>query len=322
MNTASRMESTGSKGMIQMSQETAELLMKAGKEHWVTAREKKVEAKGKGCLQTYYLKSSVGIDAGSAMSKSSGSVGTGCNDDGFSGVEEELRPGVCSFVSKSGQRMTTAPEELSDKVLRLVEWNVDILMHMLQEIEAQRLSTGVAPDHRDQVARLEYHYMRKTDLVITEVQEIITLPEYTQESLPCDPSFIMIDKHIQRQLHQYILGIASMYHANPFHNFEHASHVTMSVVKLFSRIIAPDKDKVWEDNEKSLHDHTYGITSDPLTQFAVIVSGLIHDVDHVGVPNSQMAKEQMEVAKFYKNKSVAEQVSLSCCAFPCPFSFP
>lgn len=49
-------------------------------------------------------------------------------------------------------------------------------------------------------------------------------------------------------------------------------HVTMSVVKLLSRIVAPI-DEVDDDNvASSMHDHTYGITSDPLTQFAWYVT--------------------------------------------------
>jgi hypothetical protein len=32
-----------------------------------------------------------------------------------------------------------------------------------------------------------------------------------------------------------------------------------------------------EDLKRRLHDHTYGITSDPLTQFACMFSALIHD---------------------------------------------
>lgn len=47
-----------------------------------------------------------------------------------------------------------------------------------------------------------------------------------------------------------------------------ASHVTMSVYKLLSRIKEPHEAGV---------DHGYGITSDPLTQFAVVLSALIHD---------------------------------------------
>ena len=67
---------------------------------------------------------------------------------------------------------------------------------------------------------------------------------------------------------------------NPFHNFEHASHVTMSVAKLLSRIVAPSArefDASVAETGRGLHDHTYGITSDPLTQFACVLSALIHD---------------------------------------------
>ena len=42
------MESNGQKGKIQVSQVTADLLVAAGKDKWLTAREDKVQAKGKG----------------------------------------------------------------------------------------------------------------------------------------------------------------------------------------------------------------------------------------------------------------------------------
>jgi class 3 adenylate cyclase len=48
MNKASRMESTGLPGRIQVSAETAALLLAAGKDHWVTPRDTKIFAKGKG----------------------------------------------------------------------------------------------------------------------------------------------------------------------------------------------------------------------------------------------------------------------------------
>ena len=50
--------------------------------------------------------------------------------------------------------------------------------------------------------------------------------------------------------------------------------------------------------------------SDPLTQFALIFSSLVHDVDHVGVSNHQLVKEKSPLAALYKNKSVAEQNSV------------
>ena len=62
--------------------------------------------------------------------------------------------------------------------------------------------------------------------------------------------------------------------------------------------------------DSKLHDNTYGITSDPLTQFGVVLSALIHDLDHSGVPNATLVKEQDALAAKYKNKSVAEQNSV------------
>jgi len=60
MNTTARMESTSHSGRIQMSSETAELLMSDGKGHWIEKRHDIVTVKGKGSLQTYWLKASNG----------------------------------------------------------------------------------------------------------------------------------------------------------------------------------------------------------------------------------------------------------------------
>ena len=88
--------------------------------------------------------------------------------------------------------------------------------------------------------------------------------------------------------------------------------MTLSVSKLMGRIVAPS-DLDFRDGatrSQMLHDHTYGITSDPLTQFACILSGLIHDVDHTGVPNTQLGRENKALSKYYKGRSVAEQNSV------------
>eukprot|EP00934_Nitzschia_sp_Nitz4_P009072 Nitzschia sp. Nitz4//scaffold264_size26629//297//2744//NITZ4_008230-RA/size26629-augustus-gene-0.4-mRNA-1//-1//CDS//3329544785//9062//frame0 len=55
VNTAARMESTGTPLKVQLSEETGALLIKAGKEEWITPREDEVMAKGKGSLSTYWL---------------------------------------------------------------------------------------------------------------------------------------------------------------------------------------------------------------------------------------------------------------------------
>jgi hypothetical protein len=76
------------------------------------------------------------------------------------------------------------------------------------------------------------------------------------------------------------------YRPNNFHNFEHASHVTMSILKLLQRVMSQDvlldntcKNEldVAEQMASKLHVSTYGITSDALTQFAIVFAALIHD---------------------------------------------
>lgn len=86
--------------------------------------------------------------------------------------------------------------------------------------------------------------------------------------------------------------------------------MTLSVLKLLSRIVAPSDSDL---GNATLHDHTYGITSDPLTQFACAFSSIIHDADHQGVPNAQLVKEDTETAQKYGPRSVAEQNSLVLC---------
>jgi len=93
-----------------------------------------------------------------------------------------------------------------------------------------------------------------------------------------------------------------------FHNFEHAAHVTMSVTKLLSRIVAP-KTTVGVEGREEHHRNTFGITSDPLTQIAAAFAAIIHDMNHPGVPNSQLIKEGNPLAAKYDGKSIAEQNS-------------
>ena len=102
----------------------------------------------------------------------------------------------------------------------------------------------------------------------------------------------------------------------------------MSVTKLLARVVTSDSDNAFYNNTapssrkkdtmgseekeatENLHEYTYGITSDPLIHFACALSALVHDVDHTGVPNSQLIKENATIAAAYRNQSVAEQNSV------------
>ena len=79
---------------------------------------------------------------------------------------------------------------------------------------------------------------------------------------------VVIPDQIASLLEHYVAGIASMYRDNAFHNFEHASHVTMSVTKMLSRIVGGDLDGGGKDSSC----YTKDITSEPLSQLTAVLS--------------------------------------------------
>ena len=284
MNTAARIESSGQSGRIHVSQETADLIVKGGKSSWIVKRDETVNAKGKGDMQTYWVKHSVDKDEGS-------------NDDSTSSPVDRIDYDTM----------------ISERKNRLIDWNVESLLQLIRQIVAHREARGMlakSSDHRDETLAIGSH-------PLDDVKEIISLPEFDTKTArrKRTPDQIEIPAEVVSQLRYFVACIASMYRNNSFHNFEHASHVTMSVLKLLSRIVAPTELEIENDGEgnevaATLHDHTYGITSDPMTQFACAFSALIHDVDHTGVPNAQLVKEDTQLAAVYKGRSVAEQNSL------------
>ena len=254
-------------------------------------------------MQTYWL--ATGGDEDGELEQGMGIDVTELHTEGGS-TEEHLEITEAHYNDN--------PVMLTQKQQRLVEWNAEILCRKLEDIEARREIFKTMPDsseHMDEVEREQR--LNCFGMALGEVAEIIELPTYRSPSSEGDTLTKTLRHKVAKQLLDYVQTIASLYQANPFHNFEHASHVTMSVNKLLSRIIAPDIEVEMsrgQDVKWIMHDHTYGITSDPLTQFAVTLSALIHDVDHSGVPNAQLVREHTSLASAYNNKSVAEQNSV------------
>jgi hypothetical protein len=317
VNTAARMESTGKRDCIQCSQATADVLTEAGKGHWVKPREEKVHAKGKGELQTYWIEVTSGVQRRSSedMSQLSGE-------------------GSVHGQSKIWGQQAEIPEVVTQRARhqRLIDYNVDLLAQHLKRVEARRRVLAMNGQDSSHGAPAQIH-RPSTDYidddsptVLDEVKEVIRLPNFDPKSFKghVDPASVELDAKVMSQLKRYVTIIGAMYRQNPFHNFEHASHVTMSVNKLMQRVVTPEgafkKKTKKEKKEKSkmnaeeiasnLHNYTFGITSDPLTQFGILFSALIHDCDHQGISNNQLIKEESPIAEKYKGKSIAEQNSV------------
>jgi 3'5'-cyclic nucleotide phosphodiesterase len=143
-----------------------------------------------------------------------------------------------------------------------------------------------------------------------EVVEIIDLPVDAGGSFHQSPGDIQVSPLIVMQLRLFITAIAGKYKTNPFHNFEHASHVVMSTKKLLHRISESLKEVKETLPSSTGPPKLNDATNDPLTQFAIVFAALIHDVDHPGVSNALLVSEQHGLATTYDGKSVAEQNSI------------
>jgi len=192
---------------------------------------------------------------------------------------------------------------------RLIEWNVEILADLLRRLVAYRQVNKINSATSGEELAFDYNEGQNA---LDEITEIIPIGGANQDLsassyLDHDPDKIVLPHEVEEQLRDYVNMIACMYRDNPFHNFEHCSHVLNSVQKLLKRVMIADEER----GDSDLEDfYTSSIASDPLTQFAIVFSALIHDVDHTGVPNGQLIKEEAHIAILYNNKSVAEQNSL------------
>jgi hypothetical protein len=254
---------------------------------------------GKGELTTYWLDP----------------TGTKKNHKDFMATQSTISASESTLGAELVPPWPSGGEDgLTEKHSRLVDWITSELAALLRDVEVRRLASSSSAEDEDAIIALERQSLDKTmkKTPMEEVEEIITLPKFDpscEAFLNLSESEFGLPDIVVTELHHFVQSVANMYQENPFHNFEHASHVTMSVVKLLSRIVSPNIELDGKDDASKLHDQTYGIVSDPLTQFTVVLSALIHDVDHPGVPNAQLIKEKTSLVDLYKNKSIAEQNS-------------
>lgn len=255
VNTAARMESTSFPNKIQVSQKTAEQIIEQGKGHWLVARKDLVNAKGKGLLQTYWM----------SPRNSKGSVVSSINDlyrDHSSSHDAEDEK---TAVSKP---FSAAPEISEEKLQRLIDWNVELFEDLLKQLKEKNMHQVGNSRNNTQLKEI---ILPQGISVRDQAVPTVLIPPAFEASPPSKQ--IELDPEVREQLRAYITAIAYLYNStNAFHNFEHASHVIMSTVKLLQRVV------------------TFGVMTDPLVKFSIVFSALIHDLDHAGVSNGQLVK--------------------------------
>jgi len=303
INTASRIETTGTPNRIHISHTTADELTKAGKRHWVTQREDLVFAKGKGEIQTYWL-----------QAHHSGS--TARTPGSLEHPEQTEKVPLTEYSIEKADPPRSQASRVAETA-GLVKFSVSLLLPHLEQITALRVAQGSSPtpsvDSSSKLTEVA-SIIGQPGGALDQIKDIIDLPQVLAAKI--NSADAVLSNNVKEQLRSYLSQISLIYRANSFHNFEHAVSVAQSASKLLSRIVAPGVVNILTGEkqhdlkgDQELHDHTLGLASAPLTQFAIIFSALIHDVDHRGVPNDQLETEEPSLALLY-SQSIAEQNSI------------
>lgn len=191
VNMASRMESTGIRGRIHISQATANCLVKSGKGNWVKQRQEEVLAKGKGTLTTFWCNVNRGSEEAQSVSASSDSA---------------------ALVSKS----------LADKSTvntRLINWMTELLLDNIKKVIHVRV------DGKGQSSGDLFYQPAEGMTCLDEVTAVIDMPRFDQNSASKigtgSHRNVVVDPETVNSLREFVTAIAALYRKNPFHNFEH-----------------------------------------------------------------------------------------------------
>ena len=188
---------------IHISQETADLLIAAGKNHWIIPREDVVVAKGKGELRTFWLLPRE--DMAGTSTKASSETHEDANSQDIAPEPEQPSALPMSHVK-------------NDKIQRMIDWNCDILLQLLRLIGAKRQASRRSSAHGNMIETELDHIERDISeggLPVDEIVEVIHLPEFDSSAYEKDPRFVEIGEAVEAQLHSFVTIIASMYRYEP-----------------------------------------------------------------------------------------------------------
>lgn len=222
VNTCARIESSGDGNKIHVSAKTANLLIAAGHTDWVKERPDVVTLKGKGEMTTYWVNPLRRRHSNDHLKSNEGDLRS--SDDNSSSrslrSSEELSPS--GFKTKK----STPIKNPRLKKKRLITWNAELLISTMKRIVAHR--QALSDQESTTAIQTTTKEKRPESNPLQEVVEIIELPQYDNEHRSSDSSKVHLDMWTTQMVFEFVEEIAAMYQDNPFHNFEHASHVTMS----------------------------------------------------------------------------------------------
>jgi hypothetical protein len=187
---------------IHISEDTARLITDGGKDHWLTPREEKVQAKGKGQLTTFFV---------FEKNDRRMSLTSSCNDRSLISEGSDSSPTVAITNNLS-----------NDRRRRLIDWHVDLFAGSIRKIVARRGPCSTTSMEKGKVNNIGDDNSTSNSaisdgMVLDEFVEIIQLPAFDPKvstTPQIDPQSVHIDEDIMMQLRRYIFAISNKYNEN------------------------------------------------------------------------------------------------------------
>ena len=201
VNTTARIESSGTKNRIHISQETHDFLVAAGKRKWITPREEKIQAKGKGEMQTYWIKAGSRSHPTTSISNESNTTSSEAGSNA---------PPARAIYRGPSKGRKSRPINKGSQNQKIASWTVEVLARRLKEVVARRKELGVVADSDRLLTAAEQHLLVNKTTCLSEIREVIELPKYNQArtSVNVDealPATVMLE------LKDFVETVASLY---------------------------------------------------------------------------------------------------------------
>ena len=192
MNTASRLESSGIPGRIHVSPATATELRLLGKGHWLTERPDVVLLKGIGQVQTFWA------------------------------VPRSMN-GSRSTNSLAGQSVSSSNRQIrptkAEKVERLIDWNVEVLLQHLQPVVNSRVGKRSPTKATEaNVRKAEQIILQgREGIIVDEMTQILDMPDFDAATALAMSQNVAISPRVKQQLKEFVVMVSSTYRNTPFH---------------------------------------------------------------------------------------------------------
>lgn len=156
-----------------------------------------------------------------------GSAEQSSTQSGESYSSESFDATGVTAASFHGTALNSCKQRLSKSHGRLVGWNTELLTSLLKNIVQGRRISKTPMREGAPEPQLEY---RDASMPFDEWAQSIELPEEApkQSKRTSSAKEVELSHTVVAQLRQFVTTIACLHGDNPFHSFDHASHVVSS----------------------------------------------------------------------------------------------